>query len=590
MTATDRQTRGEGLLGLAALLAVARAAGVFTGTAHLGAVLDGDGVRLPWHPLVLALQLRSGEAAWPEHGWLALALLTLPAIVLAGLVGVLVGRARRGRKTIDRAAAHLGRGKDLADLSTAGATKTARRLGVATPGFPVGRAVAGGQPLWQDFEAVAVWIIGPRGGKTTSAAITAILSVPQCPVLATSNKRDSTDATRDLRALTGRVWVFDPMGLADEEPTWWWNPLGAVHDEVSGLKLARVLVGAARDPGARTDAYFDKAGPSLIGNLLLAAARGKDPETGRPDPRPITQVYDWLTDSLDDEPARLLKAAGFTRSAKAVQAVIRMEPKQRGGIYGTAQELMSFLISSRTEQWVTDPTGRRPEFAPAAFVVSTDTLYLLSKEGDASAGPLVTALTVAVTEAGEAEAKTCPGGRLRVPLLLCLDEAANICRWHSLPDLYSHLGSRGMPVITFLQSWSQGVDVWGREGMRKLWSAANLRVVGAGVSEDEFLEGLSKLTGTFRDVTRSGSAGKDSRSRSWSEHRERVLDVADLGAIPKGRAVLFSTGVRPVLLRLVPWMAGPHREAVEASIAAHDPSAAVTLADAAVPDDVWAAA
>jgi hypothetical protein len=35
-----------------------------------------------------------------------------------------------------------------------------------------------------------------------------------------------------------------------------------------------------------------------------------------------------------------------------------------------------------------------------------------------------------------------------------------------------------MPI---LQSWSQGVEVWGRDGMLKLWSAANVLTYGGGV-------------------------------------------------------------------------------------------------------------
>ena len=38
-------------------------------------------------------------------------------------------------------------------------------------------------------------------------------------------------------------------------------------------------------------------------------------------------------------------------------------------------------------------------------------------------------------------------------------------------------------LLTILQSWSQGVEVWGEGGMRKLWSAANVKVYGGGVTE-----------------------------------------------------------------------------------------------------------
>ncbi|MFM9653718.1 conjugal transfer protein, partial [Streptomyces galilaeus] len=75
----------------------------------------------------------------------------------------------------------------------------------------------------------------------------------------TSNKRDVVDATRDVRAEAGPVWVFDPQGIALENPTWWWNPLSYVTDEVRAAKLADHFASGSRDPGAKTDAYFDPA-------------------------------------------------------------------------------------------------------------------------------------------------------------------------------------------------------------------------------------------------------------------------------------------------------------------------------------------
>lgn len=184
------------------------------------------------------------------------------------------------------------------------------------------------------------------------------------------------------------------------------------------------------------------------------------------------------------------------------------------------------------------------------------TLYSLSKEGRGSAGPLVTALTVAVTEAAEQLAKTSPGGRLPVPLVAVLDEAANVCRWHELPNLYSHYGSSGIVMMTILQSWSQGVEVWGRDGMRK------------------FLSEVSQLVGDDDLRQLSTSYGKGGRSTSRSTRRERVLEVSELGALPRGRALLIASGVPPTLIKTVPWMAGPRAEEVRASIAAHDPAAA----------------
>ncbi len=134
--------------------------------------------------------------------------------------------------------------------------------------------------------------------------------------------------------------------------------------------------------------------------------------------------------------------------------------------------------------------------------------------------------------------------------------------------------------MTILQSWSQGVEVWGREGMRKLWSAANVKVYGGGVSEVEFLSELSQLIGDHDLLTTSVSHGKAGRSTTRATRRERTLDVSDLSALERGRVVVFASGAPPALARSMPWMTGPDAAAVRSSIARFDPAAERTIHDA----------
>ena len=561
----------DGLIVGALAVLVLVGVGSVTAAVHLGNQLTPVPVgspqtNLPTNPFDLAAGLIGGDVAWPPAAtWLLVAGGVL-LLLLAITVTVLVLRWRRRRSRVDAAARHMGRGKDLAALTARGAQEKATRLGVATPGLPIAATVATGQTLYSSWEDVCVDVWGPRTGKSTSRAIPAIMAAPGA-VLATSNKRDLVDATRDPRAAVGRVWIFDPQSIADEPATWWWNPLSYVTDEVKAGQLARLFATAAREPGAKTDAYFDKAGTSLLANLLLAAALAD---------RPITQVYLWLTDPTEDEPVHILTEHDYPLSAAALKGTIDAPEKQRAGVYGTAQETVSFLTNRSATTWVTPQgppgTDRRPQFVPADFVRSADTLHSLSKEGEGSTGPLVTALTVAVTEAAENLARVSPQGRLPVPLVAVLDEAANVCRWHNLPDLYSHYGSRGIMILTILQSWSQGVEVWGRDGMRKLWSAANVKVYGGGVSETEFLTELSTLIGEADVDTVSTSRSRGHTTTSRSLRRDRVLDVSDLGAMPRFRAVVFASGVPPVLVRTLPWMDSPAAPAIQASIEAHDPS------------------
>lgn len=562
----------ETLMLLVGIGGVVAAIVVLNVAVRLGHQLDGTGVELPSDPFAFTLGVILGRVPWPASAtWIVAVLLAIVlALVVLAIIGVV--RYRKGRTRVDRASSYMGRGKDVEGLSKRYAQAQATRLGVTgSLGVPIGKTL-GQMPLYGTWEDMHIDIWGPRTGKTTSRAVPAILDAPG-GVLVTSNKRDVVDATRDVRAEAGPVWVFDPQGIALENPTWWWNPLSYVTDEVRAAKLADHFASGSRDPGAKTDAYFDPAGQDLLAGLLLAAAL---------DVRPITDVYTWLTRPTEEEPIDILRRHGYDLTADQVRGVITAPEKQRGGIYGTAQQMASCLTNRQVAAWV-NPQGNpdlRPQFGPAAFVRDGGTLYSLSKEGRGTAGPLVTALTVAVVEAAEELAAGSAGGRLSVPLLGVLDEAANVCRWRELPNLYSHYGSRGIVLMTILQSWSQGVDVWGESGMRKLWSASNVKVYGGGVSEDAFLESLSKLIGDYDRQASSVSSGRGGRSVNQQLHRERILDVADLAAMPKGRAVVLSSGNRPTLIRTQPWMTGPHAEKVKASIAAHDPQASRTIIEA----------
>jgi type IV secretory pathway TraG/TraD family ATPase VirD4 len=573
----------------AVIVVVAVTVGTVTAAAHLGAAIDAHGQKLPANPFTLVLDLAQGKTPWPHAATAALIGIVAFLGVLGASGGVLYARWRGRRSRVDRAASRMARGRDLEPVGRKQAAATAERLGVDSPGLVIARTVAGDRPLYHGWEDVSVDIWGPRVGKTTSRAIPAILDAPGATVV-TSNKRDVVDATRAPRAAHGDVWVFDPQSLVNEPPTWWWNPLTYVTDEVKADILADVFASASRDRTARTDAFFEPAGQRLLADLLLAAALAD---------RQLTQVYLWLSDPTDDEPVGILTEHGYPLNASALQSVVNAPEKQRGGVYGTAQQVASFMTNREAMRWVTadaappasaskasnpwtaaSADSRRREFDPHEFVRTTGTLYSLSKEGRGSAGPLVTALTVAICEAAEEHAKRSPGGRLPTPMLAVLDEAANVCRWRELPNLYSHYGSRGICMMTILQSWSQGVEVWGRDGMRKLWSAANIKVYGGGVSEAEFLAELSQLVGDFDLSTTSVSHGRGGRSTNRAVRRERILDVADLGALPKGRAIVIASGAPAALVRTLPWMTGPHADMVRASIARHDPAAETTIAEA----------
>jgi type IV secretory pathway TraG/TraD family ATPase VirD4 len=552
---------------LAAVTLLLLLLGVVWASVAIGAEIDHTAAP-PGDPFALFFGLLQHTVVWPRSSTWVVVILATVALAIAVGVGSLLFRRGSKRSNVDGAAPFMGRGRDLGALTTAGARATAGRLGVDNwLGVPIGITVSGRRQLYGSPEDMHVDIWGPRTGKTTSRAIPAILSAPGA-VLVTSNKRDVLDATRDVRESSGgRVWAFDPQRIALEQPNWWWNPLSYVTDDVKAARLAEHFASGSRAGDSRVDPYFDNAGQDLLAGFLLAAAL---------DGSPVTRVFTWTTTPGDETPVDILRAHGYHQMADSVAGQVNGEPRRRDSVYGTASQMASCLKVRAIASWVTPVAGnkdadRRTQFDPHRFVRSRDTLYSLSKEGRGTAGPLVTALTAATVEAAEELATTQSGGRLAVPLLGVLDEAANVCRWQALPDLYSHYGSRGIVLMTILQSWSQGVDVWGRDGMRKLWSASNIAVYGGGVKEPEFLGELSQMIGDYDKHTYATSVGRGNRSTSHQVHRERTLDIADLGALPRGRAIVFASGAPATLIETVPWMKGPKSAEVAASISAHDP-------------------
>jgi type IV secretory pathway TraG/TraD family ATPase VirD4 len=516
--------------------------------------------RIPW----------SGAATGVGAGLLVLVLALVVAAVLLW---------PRGGMRPDKAARQMATTPELAHLTAAGANRKALQLGApgVGPGLPIGRTVRGGRQLYSSWEDMVILIAGPRTQKTTAFGVPAILAAPGA-CLATSNKRDVYDVTAAVRAQVGQVWPFDPQGVARVDQTWWWNPLTyiAPHDATTGrarrnrrgevdasetkaTRLAAQLVTSTRPDNGRTDVYFDGQAEHLIGLFLLAAAL---------DDKPITQVYSWLTRPESEDPADILAAHGFALQSESAYALAHLPDKQRSGVYDTARSSLSFLTSRDVQRWVTP--GHGDQFHPELFASSTDTLYALSRDGDASAGPLVAALTMAVLDALEDHATESPNGRLPVPFVGVLDEAANIVRLRNLDGLYSHYGSRGILLVTILQSWHQGAQVWGDHGIEKLWSAANVRIYGGGVDDDRFLRRLSELIGAAERVLRSHSTSRGHRTITRNVQERVILTPAELRELPPGRAVVFASGTPAVLVEPVPWFRDPQLARQVAGAARHD--------------------
>ncbi|MFJ7969475.1 type IV secretory system conjugative DNA transfer family protein [Streptomyces sp. NPDC096324] len=523
-----------------------------------------------WAPYQPTTALLHPKQVWPDAGEASLLIgaRIIPVLLLVALgtaAGALWVRHRNrsgGRKKIT----DMAKARDIQPLMAKAITdkarslrpslKDAKHIEARDTGILLGNLQGTKHEVRMGYEDVAVAIMAPRSGKTTSLAIPSVLAAPG-PVLLTSNKAagDAFTATYDARARVGQVWSMDPQQIAHAAREMWWNPLADAKTLDGAGRLAGHFLAASVDASQQGN-FWSKAGSNILAQLFLAAAL---------DERPITDVMQWLAFPADRTPLDILRDHQFAAVAAQLKGTVEGPPETRDGIYETARQYAAALLNSEIAAWVT-PQKDTAEFRPSAFVTSTDTLFLLSKDGGGGASALIAACADSVMRAATAQAERV-GGRLDPPMLAILDEAANVCKISDLPDLYSHLGSRGIIPITILQSYRQGQKVWSDAGMDAMWSASTVKVIGSGIDDPDFADKLSRLIGDHDVETTSTSHSESGKSTSVSMRQERILPADAIRALPKGTALCFATGMRAAMLDLRPWYLEPGAKELSAASA-----------------------
>jgi len=510
---------------------------------------------------IISLARWRTSQAWPGTPTVLVALIAAVlacTVITAGTIAWRIIAARIPRPGDPVAA--LSGNPQITPLTPVPAAKTAirlrpslagsdpRSLPAADTGLLLGdlkRPAGRGPALFASWEDTITAFMAPRSGKTTALSIPYVLSAPGA-VVATSNKADLWAATAQLRAGSGStVWLFDPQRITGSQQRWWWNPLAGLASVEAAHRLAAHFV-LTVDDNTKRDLWGPAAQDLLCALFLAAASSG----------RSLRECGRWLADAGSPIPAELLAAAGFGALAASLRGAQHGAPETRDGIYQTARTAAKCINDEDIMAWVAPPRGKQlPAFDRAGFAAGRDTLYLLT-ESRSAASPLIAALTDTVMRAGRRQAER-NGGRLDPPMAVILDEAANICRIADLPELYSHLGSRGMVPVTILQSYQQGVSVWGEPGMAALWGASTKKVIGAGIDDPRHARDLATLVGQHDVPVISVSYGDGRASQQVSLRRQEILDAADIRALAPGSALLLATGARPALISLRPWYSGP---------------------------------
>jgi type IV secretion system protein VirD4 len=491
--------------------------------------------RLPRH-------LASPLGSWPAAPQGAAATAVFYGVVSTLATGALcaavvaAGGARRGQGRRHGRGARWARRRDLTPLRV----RRCRR----------GRLVIGrlpGRPpaLVATETRHSLLVIGPtQSGKTSGLAVPAILEWDG-PVVATSVKDDLAGATFGWRSQQGPCALFDPTGgTALGAVPARWSPVEASDSWTSAQKMAACLVECT--PGRRglsDAAFWYAAAAKQLAPLLLAAQRGG---------LTVADVVRW-TDAEDfDEPGYLLHLAGEEAAALALSACAGRDERIRSSVTTTLETVLAPFADPEVAR-----STATTDLPVTRLLERSGTLYLCgpSHEQHRVAG-LFSALVASVVDAATSRAAG-RGGTLDPPLLLVLDEAANIAPLRDLDTLASTGAGLGIQLVTVCQDLAQLASRYGADRARTIANNHRGKLLLSGVADLGTLDLISGLAGEerIREVSTTRDLRDGGITRATSSALRRLAPTDQLRRTPPGEGVLVYGHLLPARVRLRPWYA-----------------------------------
>ena len=412
----------------------------------------------------------------------------------------------------------------------------------STYAYFLGREKDSKTELHASLEDTVLVIGPPRSGKGVFLVNNFVAEAPG-PVIATSTRPDTLKITAPWRRHVGTCYVFDPQGTESYAglpvQTLRWDPVKGCADPLKGLTRASAFASSSGLGADGNGKFFEQAAAGVLRAYLTAAdLAGKNME----------DVLSWVAAPDHGEPMDILANAGpkYASVAAGLASVVRDEPRLRSNIYSTAREALASLSDPRVLEACCPP--RDESFDVHRFLTEKrNTLYLVgSTTAQASVGPLVVALIEEITEEARKLAATQPGSRLVPPLLLILDEVANIAPIQKLPGLLSDGSGSGICTVTVFQSMAQARQKWGDHGGQAIYEASACKVILGGLSNARDLEDTSAVLGEVEVRRSSTSRSKADVTINDSWTSERVLKIAGVREIPFGEALILHRAAPPV--------------------------------------------
>jgi type IV secretion system protein VirD4 len=286
--------------------------------------------------------------------------------------------------------------------------------------------------------------------------------------------------------------------------------------------------------------FWYASAEKLLAPLLLAAASAGST---------MSDVLKWVDEEEVREPILALELAGVPDALRALRTSAAREDRQRSSVFATTETVLAAF---------SDPTVMASTLAPglstsALVEGGAPTLYCCAPARQQERlRPVFVALVRQVID-GAFERSVRSGQPLEPPLLVVLDEAANIAPLAELDTVLSTASSHGIQLLTV---WQDMAQIEARYGRR--WSTIvnnhKAKVLCSGVSDPLTLDHMSALIGDGETAEVSTTVADDGgRSRTESSGLRRVAPSSLLRQLPCGEAVVVYGSLPPARVKLRPF-------------------------------------
>jgi type IV secretory pathway TraG/TraD family ATPase VirD4 len=264
----------------------------------------------------------------------------------------------------------------------------------------------------------------------------------------------------------------------------------------------------------------------------------------------MADVMRWVDLQDQQEPLQALHHAQELDAIQAFAASINREERTRSSAYTTAET----VLAAFGDPGVLATTTRRPAVDPDRLLDGGNhTLYICGPlHEQARLRPLFTAL-IEQTIARIYDRANRTTDRLAKPLLLVIDEAANIAPLPDLAQIASTARGVGIQLVTVWQDFAQIQARYGTFAQTVI-NNHRAKVVLAGVSDTPTLDYISRLIGDQHTTEESRTRNADGKESTTRSTRHRPLAPTDaLRRADTGTGVLIYGNHHPAQLKLRPW-------------------------------------